>query len=33
MGQLKESKVSIIGKALNREKIATALERCVAGED
>jgi G3E family GTPase len=33
MGQLKESKVSIIGKALNREKIAAALERCVAGED
>ncbi len=30
MGQLKESKVSIIGKALNREKIAAALERCVA---
>ncbi|MDZ7580587.1 MAG: GTP-binding protein [Deltaproteobacteria bacterium] len=31
MGQLKESKVSIIGKALNREKIGAALERCVAG--
>ena len=33
MGQVKESKVSIIGKALNREKIAAALKRCVAGED
>lgn len=33
MGQVKESKVSIIGKALNREKIAAALERCVARED
>jgi G3E family GTPase len=30
MGQLKESKVSIIGKKLNREKIAAALEGCVA---
>jgi G3E family GTPase len=30
MGQLKESKVSIIGRALNREKIAAAFERCVA---
>jgi G3E family GTPase len=30
MGPLKESKVSIIGKKLNREKIAAALERCVA---
>ena len=29
MGQLKESKVSIIGKELNREKIAAALKRCV----
>jgi G3E family GTPase len=33
MGKVKESKVSIIGKALNREKIAAALERCVNGED
>jgi G3E family GTPase len=33
MGQVKESKVSIIGKALNREKIAAELERCVARED
>jgi len=33
MGQAKESKVSIIGKALNREMIAAALKRCVAGED
>jgi G3E family GTPase len=33
MGQLKESKVSIIGKKINRVKIAAALERCVAGED
>jgi G3E family GTPase len=33
MGKLKESKVSIIGKDLNREKIGAALERCVAGED
>lgn len=30
IGQLKESKVSIIGKKLNREKIGAALERCVA---
>jgi G3E family GTPase len=30
MGQLKESKVSIIGKELDREKIGAALERCVA---
>ena len=30
MGQVKESKVSIIGKELNREKIAAALERCMA---
>jgi G3E family GTPase len=30
MGQLKESKVSIIGKEINREKISAALERCVA---
>ena len=33
MGQLKESKEAIIGKALKREKIAAALERCVAGEN
>ncbi len=30
MGQLKESKVSIIGKELDREKIGAALDRCVA---
>jgi G3E family GTPase len=30
MGPLQESKVSIIGKALDREKIAAALEECVA---
>jgi G3E family GTPase len=30
MGQLKESKVSIIGRDLNREMIGAALERCVA---
>ncbi|MCU0600268.1 MAG: GTP-binding protein [Desulfobacterales bacterium] len=30
MGQLKQSKVSIIGKGLNREMIGAALERCVA---
>ncbi len=28
MGKLKKSKVSIIGKKLNREKIGAALERC-----
>jgi G3E family GTPase len=33
MGQVKESKVSVIGKELNREKIASKLERCVAGDD
>jgi len=33
MGQLKESKISIIGKELNREMIGAALERCVAKED
>jgi len=30
MGKLKESKVSIIGKDLNRAMIGAALERCVA---
>jgi G3E family GTPase len=29
MGRLKESKVSIIGKELNREMISAAFERCV----
>jgi G3E family GTPase len=29
VGQVKESKISIIGKALNREMIGAALERCV----
>jgi G3E family GTPase len=33
MGQLKESKISIIGKKLKREMISAALERCVAKED
>jgi G3E family GTPase len=33
MRQLKESKISIIGKNLNREMIGAALERCVAKED
>jgi G3E family GTPase len=30
MGQIKESKISIIGKELNREMIGAALKRCVA---
>jgi G3E family GTPase len=30
MGQVKESKISIIGKELNREMIGAALKRCVA---
>jgi len=33
MGQLKESKISVIGKGLKREMISAALERCVAKED
>jgi hypothetical protein len=32
IGEFNQSKVSIIGKGLDREMLSAALERCVSGE-